>query len=224
MRSPTCRARARAGCYASWSINASVAWAGDQDVQVDVRVVSSTSRDLNEEIAAGRLREDLFHRLNVVPLRVPGLTERREDIPALIAYYIDRLSEASGLPRRKLADDAYATLQVQTWPGNVRQLRNVVERMLILASGNPDDPITADMLPARGQRRPGGRRTRRRADHRLAAARSAGAVRTRIPRRSDHAVRRQHLAHGGLHRHGALGASPQAEVLEPGCRRLEEDA
>ena len=120
---------------------------GDQDVQVDVRVVSSTSRDLAEEIAAGRLREDLFHRLNVVPLRVPGLAERREDIPALIEYYIERLSAASGLPRRKLASDAFATLQVQAWPGNVRQLRNVVERMLILAAGNPDDPITADMLP-----------------------------------------------------------------------------
>jgi two-component system nitrogen regulation response regulator NtrX len=120
---------------------------GDADVQVDVRVVSSTSRDLTEEIAAGRLREDLFHRLNVVPLRVPGLAERREDIPALIAYYVDRLSEASGLPKRRLAEDAYATLQVQAWPGNVRQLRNVVERMLILAAGDPDEPITADMLP-----------------------------------------------------------------------------
>jgi two-component system nitrogen regulation response regulator NtrX len=120
---------------------------GDVDVQVDVRVVSSTSRDLREEIAAGRLREDLYHRLNVVPLRVPGLAERREDIPELITYYLDRLSAASGLPRRRLADDAYATLQVQAWPGNVRQLRNVVERILILASGDPGEPITAEMLP-----------------------------------------------------------------------------
>jgi two-component system nitrogen regulation response regulator NtrX len=112
-----------------------------------VRVVSSTSRDLREEIAAGRLREDLFHRLNVVPLRVPGLAERRDDIPALIAYYIDRLSAAQGLPRRRLADDALATLQVQAWPGNVRQLRNLVERILILASGEPDEPIGADQLP-----------------------------------------------------------------------------
>ena len=120
---------------------------GAQDVQVDVRVVSSTSRDLVEEIAAGRLREDLFHRLNVVPLRVPGLAERREDIPALIDYYLDRLSIASGLPKRRLAEDAYATLQVQAWPGNVRQLRNVVERILILAAGDPDQPITGDMLP-----------------------------------------------------------------------------
>ncbi len=120
---------------------------GDQDVQVDVRVISSTSRDVSEEIAAGRLREDLYHRLNVVPLRVPGLSERREDIPALIAYYIERLAEAQGLPRRRLAEDAFATLQLQPWPGNVRQLRNVVERMLILSSGSPDEAITANMLP-----------------------------------------------------------------------------
>jgi two-component system nitrogen regulation response regulator NtrX len=127
---------------------------GDQDVQVDVRVVSSTSRDLAEEIAAGRLREDLFHRLNVVPLRVPGLSERREDIPGLIEYYIERLSAASGLPRRRLAPDAHATLQVQAWPGNVRQLRNVVERILILAAGDPDQPITADMLPPEASANP----------------------------------------------------------------------
>ncbi|MGH7025166.1 MAG: sigma-54-dependent transcriptional regulator [Caulobacteraceae bacterium] len=120
---------------------------GDTDVQVDVRVVSSTTRDLREEIAAGRLREDLFHRLNVVPLRVPGLAERREDIPDLIDYYLDRLSAATGLPRRRLAEDAYATLQVQSWPGNVRQLRNVVERILILAAGDPSEAITAEMLP-----------------------------------------------------------------------------
>ena len=120
---------------------------GEADVQVDVRVVSSTSRDLREEIAAGRFREDLFHRLNVVPIRVPGLSERREDIPEMISYYLERLSVASGLPRRKLADDAYATLQVQSWPGNIRQLRNVVERILILASGDPGETISADMLP-----------------------------------------------------------------------------
>jgi two-component system nitrogen regulation response regulator NtrX len=121
---------------------------GDTDVQVDVRVVSSTSRDLRAEIEAGRFREDLFHRLNVVPLRVPGLSERREDIPELIAYYLDRLSASSGLPKRILADDAYATLQIQSWPGNVRQLRNVVERILILAAGDPAEPIGAEALPA----------------------------------------------------------------------------
>ena len=121
---------------------------GDSDVQVDVRVVSSTSRDLREEIAGGRFREDLFHRLNVVPINVPGLSERREDIPELVDYFINRICEATGMSKRILADDALAALQVRAWPGNLRQLRNNIERMLILASGAPSDPITADMLPA----------------------------------------------------------------------------
>jgi len=121
---------------------------GDSDVQVDVRVVSSTSRDLRAEIAGGRFREDLFHRLNVVPVNVPGLAERREDIPDLVEYFIQRICDATGMPRRQLADDALATLQVRAWPGNLRQLRNNVERMLILAAGAPSEPITADMLPA----------------------------------------------------------------------------
>ncbi len=121
---------------------------GDNDVQVDVRVVSSTSRDLREEIAASRFREDLFHRLNVVPVRVPGLSERREDISELAAYFIDRLVETTGLPRRILGEDAIATLQVHDWPGNVRQLRNNIERLLILATGDPGDLITAEMLPS----------------------------------------------------------------------------
>ncbi|MEO8114861.1 MAG: sigma-54 dependent transcriptional regulator [Phenylobacterium sp.] len=121
---------------------------GDSDVQVDVRVISSTSKDLRGEIAAARFREDLFHRLNVVPVNVPGLAERREDIPELVEDFIKRICEATGMPRRGLADDALATLQVRAWPGNLRQLRNNVERMLILAAGSPADPITADMLPA----------------------------------------------------------------------------
>ncbi len=120
---------------------------GDSDVQVDVRVVSSSSRDLRAEIDAGRFREDLFHRLNVVPVRVPGLAERREDIPELVTFFIERISEATGMPKRRLGDDAMATLQVHDWPGNVRQLRNNVERMLILASGDPAEVITAEMLP-----------------------------------------------------------------------------
>lgn len=121
---------------------------GDADVQVDVRVISSTSRDLREEIAEGRFREDLYHRLNVVPLRVPGLSERREDIPDLVQFFIERISDATGLPRRILGEDAMATLQTHAWPGNVRQLRNNVERLLILASGSPDEPVSAEMLPA----------------------------------------------------------------------------
>ena len=121
---------------------------GATDVQVDVRVVSSTTRDLRVEIAGGRFREDLFHRLNVVPLRVPGLAERREDITELVDYFIEGISAATGLPRRQFGDDAIATLQVHPWPGNVRQLINIVERTLILASGDPGEPVTAEMLPA----------------------------------------------------------------------------
>jgi len=120
---------------------------GEQDVQVDVRVISSTSRDLRLEISEGRFREDLFHRLNVVPIRVPPLSERREDISELVEYFVDNLSASQGLPHRRIADDALAVLQVHPWPGNVRQLRNNVERLLILATGTADEPITADMLP-----------------------------------------------------------------------------
>ena len=120
---------------------------GDTDVQVDVRVITSTSRDLRLEIAEGRFREDLFHRLNVVPIRVPALAERREDIGELVNYFVDTLCESQGLSRRVLAEDALAVLQVHEWPGNVRQLRNNVERLLILATGDPSEPITADMLP-----------------------------------------------------------------------------
>jgi two-component system, NtrC family, nitrogen regulation response regulator NtrX len=121
---------------------------GEQDVQVDIRVITSTSRDLKVEIAEGRFREDLFHRLNVVPIRVPALSERREDIGELIDYFIDTLSASQGLPKRRMGDDAIAVLQVHPWPGNVRQLRNNVERLLILATGDPSQPISADMLPS----------------------------------------------------------------------------
>jgi len=120
---------------------------GEQDVQVDVRVITSTSRDLKQEITEGRFREDLFHRLNVVPIRVPALSERREDIQDLVDYFIETLATSQGLPRRRMGDDAIAVLQVHPWPGNVRQLRNNVERLLILATGDPNDPIGADALP-----------------------------------------------------------------------------
>jgi two-component system nitrogen regulation response regulator NtrX len=126
---------------------------GASDVQVDVRVVSSTCRDLRVEIAEGRFREDLFHRLNVVPLGVPGLAERREDIPDLVDFFVQKISEASGLPRRRLSDDALAALQVRAWPGNLSQLRNQIERLLILASGDPMEPITAEMIPPEPEER-----------------------------------------------------------------------
>jgi two-component system, NtrC family, nitrogen regulation response regulator NtrX len=123
---------------------------GSQDVQVDVRVVSSTSRDLKTEIAEGRFREDLFHRLNVVPVRVPPLSERREDIAELVELFVESICAAQGLARRPIADDAIAVMQVHPWPGNVRQLRNNVERLLIMATGGPGEPITAEMMPQDG--------------------------------------------------------------------------
>ncbi len=116
-------------------------------VHVDVRVISSSARDLPHAISEGTFREDLFHRLSVVPVRVPTLAERREDIPELITFFMDQLAANSGLPRRKIADDALAVLQSHDWPGNIRQLRNNIERLMILAGGDPDAEITAEMLP-----------------------------------------------------------------------------
>ena len=120
---------------------------GGPKVHVDVRVISSTSHELQKEIAAGRLREDLYHRLNVVPIRVPGITERREDVPELVRYFVQQISVASGLQPRRIGEDAMAVLQSHDWPGNVRQLRNVIERLMILISGDDQTIITADMLP-----------------------------------------------------------------------------
>jgi two-component system, NtrC family, nitrogen regulation response regulator NtrX len=116
-------------------------------VSVDVRVITSTSRNLEAEIAEGRFREDLYHRLSVVPIRVPPLAERREDIPDLVDYFLDQISASTGLPRRQIGADALAVLQSHSWPGNVRQLRNNVERLLILAGGDPHATVTAAMLP-----------------------------------------------------------------------------
>ncbi len=119
---------------------------GKTRVEVDVRVLASSCRNLPEEIAAGRFREELFHRLNVVSLRVPPLSERREDIPELANDLLRRVADATGLPPRAIGEDTLAALQGHDWPGNVRQLRNVIERLLILA---PSDggPIRADALP-----------------------------------------------------------------------------
>jgi two-component system nitrogen regulation response regulator NtrX len=121
---------------------------GGAKVTVDVRIVSSTARDLEREIAEGSFREDLFHRLAVVPIRVPPLAERREDIPETVRHFVDLISKATGLPRRTIGDDALAVLQAHDWPGNLRQLRNNIERLLILARGEPSEIITAEMLPA----------------------------------------------------------------------------
>ncbi|SMY07388.1 nitrogen assimilation response regulator NtrX [Flavimaricola marinus] len=118
---------------------------GSEKVQVDLRVISSSNKDLQQAIQDGQLRQELFHRLNVVPIPVPSLEERREDIPLLAEHFIEMLNKTQGLPLRKLADDAKALLQTMVWPGNVRQLKNVVERVLIL--GESTGPITAKELP-----------------------------------------------------------------------------
>ncbi|MBY6165946.1 sigma-54 dependent transcriptional regulator [Pseudooceanicola nitratireducens] len=118
---------------------------GADKVRVDLRVVSSTSRDLEAEITAGTFRQELFHRLNVVPIDVPSLADRREDIPVLADYFIEGLHKSQGLPQRKLSDEAAALMQTMIWPGNVRQLRNVIERILILGDGTGE--ITAREVP-----------------------------------------------------------------------------
>jgi two-component system nitrogen regulation response regulator NtrX len=120
---------------------------GSSKVAVDVRIVSSTARNLEAAIADGKFREDLYHRLSVVPIRVPPLAERREDIPELVDYFMDQISLATGLPKRRIGEDAMAVLQSHNWPGNVRQLRNKIERLMILAGGEPDAVLDASMLP-----------------------------------------------------------------------------
>jgi two-component system nitrogen regulation response regulator NtrX len=120
---------------------------GSARVKVDVRVLSATNKDLQAEIGSGRFREDLFYRLSVVPMKVPALKERREDVPTLARYFIGRSAESSGMPERALSADALAALQAYDWPGNVRQLRNLMDWLMIMAPGGGADPIRADMLP-----------------------------------------------------------------------------
>ena len=122
---------------------------GADTLKVDVRVISATRADLEALIREGRFREDLYHRLSVVPLETPPLAARREDIPALAEHFLERLSETEGLPRRALSEEAVALLQTQEWPGNVRQLRNMMEQVLILSAGAGE--IAADDLPFSGQ-------------------------------------------------------------------------
>jgi len=121
---------------------------GQRIVKVDVRVVSATARDLTEEIAEGRFREDLYYRLNVVPVPIPPLTDRREDIPALVEHFVAHYASERRVPTPEVANDAMVALQSYEWPGNVRQLRNVVERTIILAPGDRIGRIDVDLLPA----------------------------------------------------------------------------
>ncbi|NRB33896.1 MAG: sigma-54-dependent Fis family transcriptional regulator [Rhodobacteraceae bacterium] len=118
---------------------------GSDRVRLDLRVLSATSRNLEEEIAAGRFREELYHRLNVVPIAVPSLEDRREDIPLLAEHFVTQCHDTQGLTQRQFSDEALALMQTMRWPGNVRQLKNLVERVLILGDG--DDVIKASELP-----------------------------------------------------------------------------
>ncbi len=126
---------------------------GVDKVRVDIRVLSSTNRDLEAEVQSGNFRQELYHRLNVVPISVPSLDERREDIPELAGHFVEALNREQGLPLRLLGDEAKALLQTMPWPGNVRQLRNVVERVLIL--GPDKGEVAADELPQPEGREPG---------------------------------------------------------------------
>jgi len=108
---------------------------GNETRRVDVRVIAATNKDLLQESEAGNFREDLYYRLNVVPIRVPSLRSRREDIPMLIDYFLTRVSESLGKPVKKLSTQALERLQSYPWPGNIRELRNSIERMVILSRG-----------------------------------------------------------------------------------------
>jgi two-component system nitrogen regulation response regulator NtrX len=121
---------------------------GQRPVKVDVRVLSATSRILSEEIAAGRFREDLYYRLNVVPVKLPALRERREDIPELVSHFLARFAAERRIPTPSLSDEAMAALQAHEWPGTVRQLRNIIERTIILAPGDRVGCIEVDLLPS----------------------------------------------------------------------------
>jgi two-component system nitrogen regulation response regulator NtrX len=120
---------------------------GNSRVEVDVRVIASSSSDLQLEMEAGRIRQDLYYRLSVVPIKIPALTDRREDIPLIANHFLARAAEVSGMTQRVLGEDALAALQAYSWPGNVRQLRNAMEWVLIMATGEVGEPIRADMLP-----------------------------------------------------------------------------
>lgn len=120
---------------------------GTQKIEVDVRVIASTNQDLQELMTQGKFRQDLFYRLNVVPIEIPALQDRLEDIPMLAGFFMDIAAKNANTQPRAFADDAMALMQSYDWPGNVRQLRNVIEWLLIMAPGPSQSPITADMLP-----------------------------------------------------------------------------
>ena len=122
----------------------------NKQLDIDLRVISSTNSDFPEKIKSKKFREDLFHRLNVVPIKVPSLSERIDDIPLLAKYFVEQLSSSNGFSYREFTDEALSVLQGMNWPGNIRQLKNLIERVLIL--GNPEDKISSDELVLTGSK------------------------------------------------------------------------
>jgi two-component system nitrogen regulation response regulator NtrX len=127
---------------------------GSKSIQVDVRVLAATNKELESEIAEGRFREDLLYRLNVVPIEVPALRERLEDVPALVAHFAEQLAAGAGVPGKTFAEEAVGRLQSRSWPGNIRELRNAVERALILAPGKLVSAADIDRLLPGGDTAP----------------------------------------------------------------------
>ncbi len=120
---------------------------GEMKVEVDLRIIATSSRDVSQAIKENKFREDLYYRLSVVPIRAHPLSERKEDIPSLAEHFLTLASKMNGHPKRCLSDDALAALQAYNWPGNIRQLHNVIDWLLIMATGDENQPITAEMLP-----------------------------------------------------------------------------
>lgn len=120
---------------------------GKEPVTVDVRIIAASNQNLERMIDEGRFRQDLYYRLNVVPIEIPALSERLEDIPLIADYFMRHIASSTQAVPRALSDDAVALMQTYDWPGNVRQLKNVIEWLLIMAPGSPEEPITAEMLP-----------------------------------------------------------------------------
>ncbi len=186
---------------------------GTKRVKVDVRIISSTAQNLEGMIAEGTFREDLFHRLSVVPVQVPPLAARREDIPSLVDYFMKQIAEQAGIKPRKIGPDAMAVLQAHSWPGNLRQLRNNVERLMILARGDdPEAPVTADLLPAEiGDTLP---RAPTESDQHIMAL-PLREARERFEKEYLIAQINRfggNISHGGVRWHGALGVASQTKV------------
>jgi two-component system nitrogen regulation response regulator NtrX len=196
---------------------------GNRQLGVDVRVVSSTARDLEIELAEKRFREDLFYRLNVVPVTVPSLAERRDDVPALADHFFTRYAREQGLPAPEIAPEAMAALQAYDWPGNVRQLRNVVERTVILAPRERMARIEPRHAAVGDYWRGFGQRGRHLDADGGAASRGPRELRARVPAHPDTPVSRQHLEDRGfigmersaLHRKlKLLGMSDREEAID----------